>query len=82
MAPILKLNLELLLVTLYLHQNKNDQGFPSKENLKSGSKLNLFEEKFKLIIDAGFSNEKEGTNEIPLFVTEIFPEIFIKLSCE
>jgi len=67
----------LLLIILYLHQNKKNHGFPFNEKLNSGSKLILFDEKEKSNIVAGFSREKVGINDIPLFVKCAFPEISI-----
>jgi hypothetical protein len=63
-----------LVTNLYRAQKRKDHGFPDKENLRSGSKLNLFFPADSIKIAAGLSNEKVGTIEIPLLVTLTEPE--------
>jgi hypothetical protein len=63
----------LVLISLYRHQKKKDHGFPVRANRNCGSKLSRFLPNDKSNIAAGFPNEKEGINEIPLFVTVTAP---------
>ena len=72
-APIVIRSL-LVLSNLYRHHKRNDHGFPFRESRSSGSKLSLFLPIERFSIAAGFPNEKVGTREIPLLVTETEPE--------
>jgi hypothetical protein len=67
-------------MALYLNQNINDQGFPSKEKRNCGSKASLLFPTDRSNIAAGFPKVNIGSREIPLFVTEAAPEIWKVLS--
>ena len=54
-----------------------DQGFPSSEKRNRGSKLNRSLPTERSNMAAGFPSEKVGINDIPLFVTDAAPEMFI-----
>jgi hypothetical protein len=72
--------------SLYLHQKRKDQGFPSSEKRSSGSKLDFFLAIERLKMAAGLPNENVGIREMPLLVTSTDPDslvLFTALSvCE
>ena len=60
-------------MALYRNQKRKDQGLPSRAKRISGSKLSLPFVNFKSNKSAGSLKEKEGTKEIPLWVTLAVP---------